>query len=248
MPLYMMGDVLCGHWDVGKQRNYQIPPNSPTIRRWRHVNTHEFWSDTWGESRVEGAPRYPKIYDWVLDQLSKEEVTGYADLGCGVGILLQRVAMQLGFKGIGFDNSDQALKFARQLYLPVEELNLKNLKDEHLDGISHVTATFMLEWLDDAARAHIVSKVRKANATFICAVDPNGPNKCSKRKLATLLDKFYEDVEIKKVDKMLVAVCRPKVEQVINLSLFEGVLDEQEERRQSEEEETPSSDNRLKAA
>jgi 2-polyprenyl-3-methyl-5-hydroxy-6-metoxy-1,4-benzoquinol methylase len=198
--LYMMPSVLCAHWDTAKQRAFVLPEDSPPMKRYRIGNWKEYWGEVWGTSRVENAPKHPDAYAAIADMIP--EGSNVVDLGCGVGMLMQKLAMEQECHVLGYDASDSALSFARQLYLPVEELDLRNLKPEHVASADVVTCTFVLEYLDDNVRTRVMNICK--DKAFFCALDFKADYKDKTATLSRIkkeLKAHFNTVNMTKVGK-----------------------------------------------
>jgi len=122
------------------------------MRLWRVAQEKEYWADVWGE----GMRKFdvPEVYARIAEHVPMG--SSVADLGCGTGLLLQRLTMERDCHAVGYDFSDQALSFARKLFLPVIELDLRNLTPDDIAGADVVTLAFTLEWIPDPVRHRIL--------------------------------------------------------------------------------------------
>lgn len=202
MPLYVMGSVLCGHYDAETGKVYVLPANSKPMRLWRVAQEQEYWSDVWGE----GMRKFdaPEVYSIIANHVPLGSTV--ADLGCGTGLLVQQLTQERDCHAVGYDFSDQALSFARKLFLPVMELDLRNLTAEDIAGADVVTCTFTFEWVPPPVRERILEAAK--DKLCIVAIDPktDNLNKITAQRLKALMSKYFSDVRLEKVKGKVIAI------------------------------------------
>lgn len=209
MPLYMMPDVLCGHWDIHRQKAFVLEPDSPPLKRWRHKNAKQYWEDVWGNNGFSNAPRFEAISDWQFDTADWWGNDSFLDLGCGVGLFMQKAGQVKGWKAKGIDFAPTAISLAKALYLDVEEMDLRNLPPEGYD-YNIIAANFLFEWIDAALAERILENASKYVNTFICTVELGSARNLKKRDVIALLKRYFPVVITKTFEKgkILAAVCR----------------------------------------
>jgi 2-polyprenyl-3-methyl-5-hydroxy-6-metoxy-1,4-benzoquinol methylase len=163
------------------------------MKRWRMMNWRQYWSETWQGFGVKNAPRYPEAYYKIVQEIPQG--ARVLDLGCGSGVLMQQAHMQRGAVVHGYDSSGEAVTYCKALFLNTDELDLRNLKDEHVEACDVVTLAFVLEHLDDAVRDRVLEtcKGKKVIASIDAKADYN--NGLTPKKLKKLFQKHFSNVQ-----------------------------------------------------
>ena len=176
-PVYVHGEVLCGHYDTQTGKTFHVPSDAPGFEkcRKRNINTRAYWDDVYGKEGADSWRTYPEMFDKVAAEI--EALVSVREVGCGVGILGSKLTAERGVKYKGFDISAQAVAFAKARFLDCEQKAVKDLTIDDL-GEGTVVATELMEHLDENDYYYMLGLVQESLATkFIFTVpdDCMGP-------------------------------------------------------------------------
>lgn len=163
------GWILCGHFDIQQQKIYSVPPEAPCFR---NRNTATYWDSLWGAEGHDTWRKYPELYDAVLARVpAKSDVV---DVGCGVGILMERLVKQRQCRAFGIDLSPKAIDMLQERYL--EGVSGDILEADFRQSPFKqpvVVSTETIEHLDDKRLDHLLSQCAK-HAKLAILTTPDG--------------------------------------------------------------------------
>jgi hypothetical protein len=180
-PVYVHGEVLCGHYDTQTGQTFQVPKDAPGFEktRQRNINTGYYWDEVYGKEGANTWRTYPDMFGKVCDELRDVDLGAeVTEVGCGVGILGSWLTARLAIRYKGFDISSQAVAYAKARFLDCEVREVKDLTVDDL-GSGAVVATELMEHLDEADYYYMLGLVQESRATkFIFTVPDNcmGPD------------------------------------------------------------------------
>lgn len=176
-PVYVHGEVLCGHHDIATGKTFHMPEDSPGWTT--KPNSRGYWDAIYTAEGANTWRTYPEMFDKVTQEvvgnLCGAGTPKIVELGCGVGILGQRLVGGHAVRYKGYDISDTAVEIAQARFLDAERLDLRSLRNEHLNGAEVVVATEVMEHLEEEAFHLVVQTVTQANETekFVFTVPDN---------------------------------------------------------------------------
>jgi len=178
-PVYVHGQVMCTHLDIESQKMYAVPDDAPGLlmQQKRNINTQAYWNHLYGQEGLETWRQYPEMYDKVLNEIdTHQRVT---ELGCGMGVLAQKLVAIRGARYCGYDISDVAVEACKARFLDAERLDVQHVEIEHLKEPEVVVATELMEHLDERVFHHVMQTIHDSKAKkFIFTVPDNcmGPD------------------------------------------------------------------------
>jgi len=164
------------------------------------INTREYWNDIWEKEGVTTWRQYPGVHDRIL----KEIGTGkrITDVGCGVGILLNKLKEADNFC-FGMDISDKAIKKMWEVF-EIPGMSVEFPRDTpSVMRRDFVIATEFLEHFPRKQTDQLLEQLAKMGRNIIVTVPNNcaGPEECdehertfSPMQLKEHLSKYFEDV------------------------------------------------------
>lgn len=174
-PVYVHGAVLCHHLDIGTNRLFQVPPDAPGLlmQQRRNINTEHYWNDVYTNEGADSWRKYPEMFEKVVERVHNG--TRVVELGCGVGILGSKLTAEKQVDYRGFDISTVGVEAAKTRFLKAEQLDVKEIKEEHLVGAVHVIATELMEHLDEFTFNKVVDTIVECPSveSFIFTVPDN---------------------------------------------------------------------------
>lgn len=150
-PVYVHGAVLCNHHDIATNVTYGIPSDAPglVMQQKKNVNTQGYWNAIYGAEGVETWRTYADMFGAVESEVS--DGASVVELGCGMGVLAQRLIAHKPIRYRGYDIADVAVSACQARFLQAEQLDLSLLLPEHVAGADTVIATEVMEHLDEVA-------------------------------------------------------------------------------------------------
>lgn len=175
-PCYADGRVLCGHYDMATGQTYEVPASAPGFKK-RNINTETYWDGVYGREGFESWRQYEKMFAWVIDQLQQGDVTRVVELGCGPGVLGQRITATLPCRWTGLDMSEVAVAQAKARYLDAFQRDLRELSIHELSelmgqGSTALVATELMEHLDQEDAAKLLGVANASGARVIIFTTP----------------------------------------------------------------------------
>lgn len=165
------GWTQCIHWDVRRQMGFVVPSDAPCFK---NRNTASYWDHLW---RAEGHATgrvYPELYDRICALVPEDSKV--VDVGCGAGILMEKLLKKRHCRVFGIDHSRQAIELLRQRDLEgssqdVAELQLNHFPTEE----TVVVSTETIEHLDDERLAKLFSEASKAKSAIFSTPEGDLP-------------------------------------------------------------------------
>jgi len=178
-PVYVHGEVLCGHLDIATGEIFEVPQDAPGFAktRERNVNTKAYWDGIYGAEGANTWRTYPEMFEKVVAEVDPS--TSVVELGCGVGILGSKLTAERGVFYRGYDISAQAVAYAKARFLDVAQLDVASIGERMLDYADIVVATELMEHLDEDVFHSVVSTIHESPIRkFIFTVPDNcmGPD------------------------------------------------------------------------
>jgi len=174
-------------------------------------NSSKAWDQIWSREGSSTWRTYPVMFAAVAALVP--EGSRVLDLGCGAGKLLDLLARERGCSTQGLDTSPVAIGLARAGGHAAHALTLcpqtAAAVGEFARAADVVTATEVLEHLDDATLDALLASIRDAERPLIATVpdDRLPPSVCSEHRqcwskatFTTLLGRYFTRVEIARVD------------------------------------------------
>jgi 2-polyprenyl-3-methyl-5-hydroxy-6-metoxy-1,4-benzoquinol methylase len=135
-----------------------------------HPFTAKYWDKIWQDEGLETWRTYPDKFDFIISLISPG--SRVLDMGCGVGILLNRLKTEKECDVFGVDISLKAVEIARQSGIPCKVCKLPQLSLDS-DCFDVVIATEVIEHLHDPKEAiKQMCRVLHAGGTMILST-PN---------------------------------------------------------------------------
>lgn len=201
----LAGWLQCYHFDIDTQTVYTLPPDSPCFK---NANTRSYWDHVW---RTEGfgSPRhYPQLYDRIVALVPKRAKV--VDLGCGIGILGERLVKQKGADYYGYDISQEAISMLKSRWLQGEVADAADFKLNHFPGRSTVLiATETIEHLDAPRLENMLKQAHKAKLAIFSTPDgtlpgtPRGEHvqEFTAASLRKTLKPYFQNVKIERIPR-----------------------------------------------
>lgn len=136
-----------------------------------NINTPEYWDAIWYNEEASGWRDYEKIYSKIISIIPRQSKT--LDVGCGIGILLNRLKNEKQAEVFGLDISRIAIeKLSRQgIKGQVAMLPFLGVKDDSFDV---AVGTELLEHLTDAEKSiKEICRVVRSEGLLIFTVPDN---------------------------------------------------------------------------
>jgi len=158
-PVYVHGAVLCAHHDIPTGVTYNIPDDAPGLvdQQKRNINTQAYWNSLYGQEGIDTWRKYEQMFGEVESEVEQSQVDNapsslrVTELGCGMGVLAQRLVAVHAVAYKGYDISDVAVEACKSRFLWADQLDLTVLRPEHLEFADMVIATEVMEHLDELA-------------------------------------------------------------------------------------------------
>jgi len=214
-PVYVDGRVLCGHYDILKNKIYSIPDTAPGFKYRKNINTRDYWDNIYSKEGAIGFREYPEMFGKVTAAVDEGETV--TELGCGKGILGSRLTAEKQVKYYGYDISEVAVEMCKTRFLHAEVRDVREISIEELKGT--VIMTELIEHLSQRDATELLDKVYQSEAEKFIVTCPDhclGPDEWreheqlfSVESLASVLKASLPDwsIEIDKGDDFhLIAV------------------------------------------
>lgn len=214
----LAGWVQCYHLDIESQTMYGLPANAPCFK---DSNRASYWDYVWNSEGFDTWRTYPALYDRIVDLVP--ERSRVVDFGCGIGVLMDRLAKQKQAQTYGYDLSPAAIEKVKSRWLEGEVCDAIDFKMNHFPGKSTVVvSTETINHLDDDRLKHFLSEAKKAKLALFSAPEghlegtPVGEHlrEFDGQGLKTLLRQYYSNVKIERIPReegsdqhLLLAVC-----------------------------------------
>jgi SAM-dependent methyltransferase len=178
-PVYVHGQVLCDHLDIGSATVHSIPDDTPGLltQQRKNINTQAYWNNLYGQEGTDTWRKYEEMFGRVENEVDKGD--SVVELGCGVGVLGQRLVARNAVSYRGYDISDVAVEACRARFMHAERLDLKEIESAHVEDADTVVATEVMEHLDEFTYNKVMDAVTRSSAKkFIFTVPDNcmGPD------------------------------------------------------------------------
>jgi 2-polyprenyl-3-methyl-5-hydroxy-6-metoxy-1,4-benzoquinol methylase len=181
-PVYVHGQVLCGHYDIRSGQVFEVPNTAPGFQKTKdrlgNINTSDYWDQVYGQEGADTWRKYPRMFAMIADAVT-DGVIDYGvgkrvlELGCGVGILGSKLTGERGVIWKGYDISPTAVDMCRTRFLNAEVLDIRQLEVEHLDSWDIVVMSETLEHLERNAGVAVLQKIEGSTAERLIITTPD---------------------------------------------------------------------------
>ena len=173
-PVYIHGQVLCGHFDIATGKTFRMPKEAPGWKKQRkqNINTSDYWDDVYSSESANTWRQYPEMFGKVVEEVPAGSAV--VELGCGAGILGSRLTAQKQVVYKGYDISEQAVAYCKARFLNAEQLDLKDLEGKQLYDLDIVIATEVIEHLDPDVRTHVLGLINHMRPDKFIFTVPDG--------------------------------------------------------------------------
>jgi len=169
------GSVLCGHYDIASRNVFSVPADAPGFKN-RAKNTDLYWDAVYAREGIDSWRKYEEMFGKVERHLYECGSKSVIELGCGPGILGQRLTAKLGVKWWGCDISDVAVSQAKARYLNAEKADVRGLEAKIVKGWHRhcdcVVATEMLEHLKWEDGKELLEKLNASGVETLVFATP----------------------------------------------------------------------------
>jgi len=169
------GSVLCGHYDIASRQTFSVPADAPGFKN-RMKNTDLYWDAVYSREGIDSWRTYEEMFSAVEKHVHERGSTSVIELGCGPGILGQRLTAKLGVKWWGCDISDVAVGQAKTRYLSAEKADVRELDLDTAKAWSRycdcVIATEMLEHLKWEDGKELLEKINQSGVETLIFATP----------------------------------------------------------------------------
>ena len=136
------------------------------------ATSKKYWDAVWRDEGPSTWRTYPNLFEIINRAILPH--SHVLDIGCGPGILLNRLRLDHSCKCIGLDLSSVAMGFLNQVGIPSVVAQLPDIPFQSA-SFDAVVATEVLEHLEDpASTLQQMKRVTRAGGLIICSV----PNEC----------------------------------------------------------------------
>jgi len=175
-PCYADGRVLCGHYDRLSGHTFEVPASAPGFKT-RNINTESYWDAVYAKEGLDSWRTYDKMYQAVVETLDGHSIDHVVELGCGSGILGQRITASIPCSWVGMDMSAVAVAQAKSRYLNAVVRDVRELSTLELDELtrglrSAVVATEVAEHLDAVDADRLLSVINGSDADLVVLTTP----------------------------------------------------------------------------
>ena len=175
----------------------------------RQINTREYWNTVWAREGLETKRLYKELYKRVLEFIPKGKKI--LDVGCGVGVLLQRIKEEKNPKELaGMDISDVAANFVRQQGIKAAVASLPHIpaEDDEFDICVSTETIEHLTW----DRESIKQMLRVAPEIIITVPnnvlspeqEPEHQRTYTKKGLEEIMGLYCKEYKVEEVQHFLV--------------------------------------------
>jgi SAM-dependent methyltransferase len=126
-PCYADGRVLCGHFDIPSGQIFEVPANAPGFKK-RAVNTETYWDAVYSSEGMNSWRTYEDMFGRIEDVVRMYRPKSVLELGCGSGVLGQRLTAKFPLRWFGLDMSKVAVAQARARYLRAEQFDVRDMQ------------------------------------------------------------------------------------------------------------------------
>lgn len=202
-PCYVVGEVLCQHFDRTTGQIYSVPPDAPGFKK-RNVNTAHYWDGVYGAEGFSSWRTYEKMHNYILDILNTFATDSVLELGCGPGILGQKITATRPCSWIGMDLSEVAVAQCKARYLKAFVGDVRDITPEDIDNGVHrsgaLIATELLEHLDWNATKKLLNMLNHCGPAHLIFATPW---KCMSPSEVPEHMVFVDDAWLEAVEKLL---------------------------------------------
>ena len=199
-PCYADGRVLCGHFDIPTGQIFEVPANAPGLRK-RAVNTETYWDMVYSSEGINSWRTYEKMFTKIDQQIAKHKIQDVYELGCGSGVLGQRLTAKHGVHWFGMDFSEVAVAQAKARYLTAVHGDVRDVDPGMFINSENdaVIATELLEHLPWEDAKVLLEKINAGTANIVIFGTPfNTLPPEEEKEHEVLVDQEYQDA-VKKV-------------------------------------------------
>lgn len=212
----LAGWIQCYHFDIHSQTMYGLPES---VAKRDNKNTASYWDFVWGQEGQGSNRVHPALFDRIVDLVPRGAKVN--DIGCGVGILLDRLSKQKQVEGFGIDFSEKSIEMLRSRWLQGEIQDIRDLKLNHFPRTETIAiCTETIEHLDDERLERLLEEMSTCKMSIISTPEgdlrgtPDGEHvrEFSEESLRKTLEPRFNKIEIEKVQRneensYLLAVC-----------------------------------------
>ena len=175
-PCYVDGRVLCGHYDRLSGMTFHVPTSAPGFKK-RNINTETYWDAVYTREGIDSWRTYEQMYGAVVSVLNGHRVDRVIELGCGSGILGQRITASIPCSWVGMDMSAVAVAQAKSRYLnalvrDVRELSSMELGELTTGTRNAIVATELAEHLEPEALERLMSVINGSGVQVVVLTTP----------------------------------------------------------------------------
>lgn len=155
------GKVLCGHYDLKTNQVFSVPADAPGFKK-RNVNTEHYWDAVYGSEGFDTWRKYEGMFSYITEQMPMG--ARVFELGCGPGVLGQRLTAVKAVQWEGVDFSEVAVTQARARYLRADQVDVRTMDVAELTGYDVIVATELLEHLSWEDCKKLLEKINASEA------------------------------------------------------------------------------------
>lgn len=223
--VHVAGWLQCIHYDYHLQRGFRMPEDAPCFL---DQNTKTYWDHVWKSEGHDTWRQYHELHDRILGIIPKDSCV--LDVGCGVGVLMERLLKRNHCKVYGIDISEEAIRLLRERELQGEVVDVAELEISDLkipmdwEGrILWMVSTETIEHLSDEKLDRLLTQASDWCGAAVFSTpegDLAGTPKGEHVQVWTLeslserLRKYYETVSVERLEvanrpknPYLIAVC-----------------------------------------
>uniref|UniRef100_A0A6H1ZPM8 Putative methionine biosynthesis protein n=1 Tax=viral metagenome TaxID=1070528 RepID=A0A6H1ZPM8_9ZZZZ len=210
--VYLAGWIHCAHFDIARQQIFQLPADSPPMRG--NLNTTAYWDYIYS-SENPNQRQYHEIFSAIEEVIP--ENAHVADVGCGTGVLLDRLIKTRRAYAYGYDKSPVAINNVHMRLIQGEVADVKDLKLNHFPAKdTYLVSTETIEHLTDEEIDNLLKQASKCKMALIST--PNGVlagtpagehvQVFTPQSLRKRLKAHFKYIQIKKLEPQhMLAVC-----------------------------------------
>ncbi|RLC08529.1 MAG: hypothetical protein DRI57_23815 [Deltaproteobacteria bacterium] len=173
-PCYVNGQVLCGHYDIRSGKIFEVPKDAPGFKK-RAVNTEEYWDGIYIGEGFNTWRTYEKMFTAVEDLVLSVKANSVGEVGCGSGVLGQRLTAKIALRWAGVDMSEVAVAQARARFLNASCADARDLSSKDISEMTcgdTLVATEFLEHLSWDDAKNFLEKVQEAGVKNLIFATP----------------------------------------------------------------------------
>jgi hypothetical protein len=172
-PVYVHGQVLCGHYDIRTGQTFVVPETAPGFQKTRdrlgNINTPQYWNQVYGAEGADSWRKYPEMFERIA--LEVDEGADVVELGCGVGILGSKLTAQRRVRWSGYDISPTAVDMCKARFLDADVLDLREANPSLFHGTVVMSET--LEHLEPSVGVKLLEQIQASRADKLIITTPN---------------------------------------------------------------------------